>query len=154
MTSQKYAVIMGRMTNSESFGGFEQTTSTTITRVVDKITITTARQFNFPSAMYRKNGLSKFKAAKLFYNKKDRKIGIEFVQSQEEGSFKLITSGEDGKHGAYIVAKNFFFLNDIKPPKKAKRYGYQKVALKTLGADRSGTMFVLDLNDNSRKEET
>lgn len=145
---------MKAMVKNEVFGGFEQTTSTALARVVDKITITTAKQFNFPSAMYKKNNLAKYKAAKLFYNKKDRKIGIEFIQAQEEGSFKLITSGEDGKHGAYIVAKSFFFLNDIKPPKKAKRYSYQKVGLKKLGANRPGTMFVVDLNISTGKEET
>lgn len=130
---------------TETFGGFKQTASTSIMRLVDKITITAGRQFNLPSAMYRKNGLHRFKAARLFYNKAERKIGIEFITQQEEGTFKLIESGEKARYGAYIVAKNFFFLNDLKAPKKAKRYDYKKVGIKGLGANRPGTLFIIDL---------
>jgi hypothetical protein len=138
------------MDKIETFGGFTQTTSTTLSRVVDKITLTTAKHFNFPSAMYRKNKLSRYKAARLFYNKKDRLIGIEFIPTTEEGAFKLIPSGEDAKYGAYIVAKSFFFLNNLRAPHKAQRYDYRTVGLKKLGAARPGTMFVIDLN---KKEE-
>ncbi len=131
--------------NIESFGGFTQTTSTTLSRVVDKITLTTARHFNFPSAMHRKNKLAKFKSARLYYNRKENQIGIEFIPGLEEGAFKLIPSGENAKYGAYIVAKSFFFLNDIKAPKKAQRYDYHKTSLKKLGAKRPGTLFVINL---------
>lgn len=138
---------------TETFGGFQQTTSTSITRVVDKITITAAKQFNLPSAMYRKNNLAQYKAARLFYNKQDKKIGLEFITELEEGAFKLIQSGENGKYGAYIVAKNFFFLNDLRPPKQAKRYEYQKINLRDLGADRDGTIFVIDLKEKEKEHE-
>ncbi len=140
-------------TKTEVFGGFKQTASTAVTRLVDKITVTAAKQFNLPSAMYKKNGLYKFKAARLYYNKAERKVGIEFIAEQEEGSFKLIQSGEEAKYGAYIVAKNFFFMNDLKPPKKAKRYDYQKISLKSLGAARGGTMFVIDLKKKVGEDE-
>jgi len=132
----------------EKFGGFEQFVGTNISRLVDKISITKGSQFNFPTAMHRKNNLGRFKGVRLFYNKSDRKVGLEFVTDiqQDDGSLKLIPSGDEGQYGAYIVAKSFFFMNDLKPEKLAGRYDYEKVSLKKLGADRSGTMFVIDLN--------
>lgn len=134
--------------NTENFGGFEQFVSTNISRLVDKISITKGSQFNFPTAMHRKNNLNKYSAVKLFYNKKERKIGLEFISTQTEndGSLKLIASGDKGQYGAYIVAKNFFFMNDLKPDKLAGRYNYTKNGLKSLGADRTGFMYVIDLN--------
>lgn len=134
--------------NKETFGGFEQFVSANITRLVDKISITKVNQFNFPTAMFRKNNLTRFKAVRLFYNKAERKVGLEFIASPQpdDGSLKLIPSGDEGQYGAYIVAKSFFFMNDLNPEKLAGRYDYDKVSLEDLGASRAGTMFVIDLN--------
>ena len=137
----------------EKFGGFEQFVSSNITRLVDKISITKGNQFNFPTAMYKKNNLTRFKAVRLFYNKGDRQVGLEFISDPqpEDGSLKLVPSGDEGQYGAYIVAKSFFFMNDLNPEKLAGRYDYEKVSLKKLGADRAGTLFVIDLSKKGEK---
>ena len=137
----------------EKFGGFEQFEGTSISRLIDKISITRGSQFNFPTAMHRKNNLARYKAVRLFYNKKERKIGLEFVADPlpDDGSLKLIPSGDKGQYGAYIVAKSFFFLNDLKPEKLADRYDYEKVNLKRLGAERQGIMYVIDLTKKEDK---
>ncbi len=134
---------------TEKFGGFEQFAGTSISRLVDKISITRGSQFNFPTAMHRKNKLSRYKAVRLFHNKKERKIGLEFIAEPQpdDGSLKLIPSGEEGQYGAFIVAKSFFFLNDLQPAKLAGRYNYEKISMKQLGAERQGVLYVIDLNE-------
>ena len=141
------------MNNIEKFGGFEQFVGADISRLVDKISITKGSQFNFPTAMHRKNKLGRYKAVKVYFNKKERQIGLEFISEPQsgDGSLKLIPSGDKGQYGAYIVAKSFFFLNDLKPMKLAGRYEYDKASIKQLGAERAGTLYVIDLN---KKGET
>lgn len=141
------------MSKDNTIGGFEQFIGTNMSRLVDKITITKGSHFNLPTAMYRKNSINKFKFVKLFYNKKDSQIGFEFtnIQEPEDGSLKLVPSGDKGQYGAYIVAKSFFFMNSLKPEKLAGRYDYAKKTLKSLGADRPGFMYVIDLKKEAGK---
>lgn len=136
---------------STKIGGFEQFVSPSNTRLVDSISITKNSQFNFPTAMYNINKLEGFKAVRLYLNKKDNQIGIEFLSEQEDGDFKLIPSGENARYGAYMVAKSFFIINKLKPEKLAGRYDYSKVSLKKLGSERPGFMYVLDLNKKEDK---
>lgn len=138
------------MYNENNFADFEAFKNEGLTRVIDKITITKGNQFNFPTAMYKRNHLSNYKAARLYYNKKAQQIGIEFLEDQEDGTFKLILS-EQGRYGAYIVAKSFFFLNELKAENYAARYTYKTVKFSDMGADRPGALYVIDLKD---KEES
>lgn len=112
-----------------------------ITRFVDKITITRSHHFNFTTAMSRTNKLDQYEAVRLYWNKADKQIGIEFLKERVDGTLKLIKSG---KYGSYIVAKGFFIMNGLKPEKLAGRYDYKKVSLKKLGADRAGFIFVIE----------
>lgn len=113
-----------------------------ITRFVDKITITKSYQLSFPTAMSRTNKLDQYSGVRLYWNKADKQIGIEFLKDRPDGTFKLIKSGN---FGSYIVAKGFFILNKLDPKKLAYKYEYKRHSLKKLGADRPGVMFVIDL---------
>jgi hypothetical protein len=131
---------------NNSIGGFAPFKNEGLTRVVDKITITKVNQFNFPSAMYKRNRLDRYQAVRLYYNKASWEIGLEFLEEHEEGSFKLVLS-EEGRYGAYIVAKSFFFFNGLTAQLLAGRYSYKAVNLAEMGADRPGTMYIIDLKD-------
>lgn len=135
------------MIKNDNIGSFEQFIGSNMSRLVDKITITKGSHFNLPTAMYRKNKINNFKYVKLFYNKKEHQIGFEFTTSQEpeDGSLKLVPSGDKGQYGVYIVAKSYFFMNNLDPLKLHGRYEYAKKTLKSLGADRPGFMYVIDL---------
>lgn len=137
--------------DNSTFSGFKQFTNETLTRVVDKISITKGSQFNFPTAMYKKNRLSQFKAARLYYNKERQLVGIEFIPELEDGAFKLVLSAE-GRYGAFIVAKSFFFMHDLDAKRYARRYNYKKLNLEELGAGRPGTMFAIDLKEKEEKD--
>lgn len=127
-------------------GGFTPFKNEGLTRVVDKITITKVNQFNFPSAMYKRNHLDRYQAVRLYYNRVSQEIGLEFLKDHEDGSFKLVLS-EEGRYGAYIVAKSFFFFNELSAMQLAGRYSYKAVNLAEMGADRPGTMYIIDLKD-------
>jgi hypothetical protein len=140
------------MNNFNSFADFKPFQNEGLTRVIDKITITKGNQFNFPTAMYQRNHLKNYKAVRLYYNKKASQVGIEFLKDQEEGSFKMILS-EGGRYGAFIVAKSFFFLNDLKAEDYAGRYSYDSVKFTDMGADRPGSLYVISLKDEGEASD-
>jgi hypothetical protein len=129
-----------------NIAGFEAFQNEGLTRVVDKITITKVNQFNFPTAMYKRNKLHRYSAVRIYFNRADMQVGLEFLNEYENGSFKLILS-EEGRYGAYIVAKSFFFFNELEAKQFAGRYGYKTVNLSEMDAKRLGVMYIIDLKD-------
>lgn len=134
------------MNNTPTINGFAAFKNEGLTRVVDKITITKVNQINFPTAMYKRNQLSQYSAVQLYFNKDTQQVGLEFLKEQVEGSFKLSLS-EEGKYGAFIVAKSFFFFNELDAEKLAGRYSYKRVNFSDMSVDRPGAMYIIDLKD-------
>lgn len=126
--------------------GFELFDNSSMTRVVDKISLTKSYQFNFPAAFYTKNRIKGMQGVLLYFNKTDSKIAVRFIKELDDKSFRLSLSN-GGKYGAYIAAKSFFTLNNIKMPEHAGRYDYKeinngdiKLFVIDLGSREGGTM--------------
>ena len=104
--------------------GFELFDNQSITRVVDKITITKNYMLNFPSAFYKINKINNEKSVLLYYNKNEQKIGIEFQEEVDPRGFRITSSGSSQNGGGYITAKNFFAMNGLIGKIKLGRYNY------------------------------
>ncbi len=125
--------------NSSPLEGFELFDSSSMSRVVNKITITKSNQLNFPAAFYTINKLNGKKGAVLYFNKTSQKIAIQFTDEVTPQGFKLALSSE-GKYGAYVSVRSFFTLNGIDNKKYADRYDYEKID------DANGQpIFIIDL---------
>lgn len=125
--------------NQTPLDGFELFDNSTMSRVVDKITVTKSNQLNFPAAFYTINKLAGKKGAMLYFNKASQKIAVQFTDEVKPQGFKLALSNE-GKYGAYISVRSFFTLNGIDNKKYAKRYDYDKII------DSDGQpIFIIDL---------
>jgi hypothetical protein len=130
-----------------TLAGFELFDSSTMSRVVDKITITKSNQLNFPAAFYTINKLAGKKGAMLYFNKASQKIAVQFTDEVKPQGFKLALSN-GGKFGAYISVRSFFTLNGIDTKKYAKRYDYEKIA------DPSNqSIFIIDLTKGEEGSE-
>lgn len=130
--------------NNSPLEGFELFDNSSMSRVVNKITITKSNQLNFPAAFYSINKLDGKKGAMLYYNKDAKKIAIQFIDVVNDQSFKL-TLSNNGKYGAYISVRSFLTLNNIEMPQNAGRYDYKVVT----GAN-GEQMFIIDL---TKREE-
>lgn len=124
--------------------GFELFDNNSISRVVDKITITKNYSINFPSAFYKINGLSDERSVLLYYNKETNQIGIEFKKELDDRGFKITNSG-DGNTSGYITAKNFFALNGLIGNVEPRRYEYEKILRDSMENTCSNHFFVVKL---------
>ncbi|MDO4889423.1 MAG: hypothetical protein Q4A25_01885 [Candidatus Saccharibacteria bacterium] len=123
--------------------GFELYDNQSISKVVNKITITKNYLINFPSAFYRINKLENAKCVLLYFKRSTNQIAIKFLKSYDERGFKI--SGSDRLHsGGYITAKNFFAVNGLVGEIRTGRYDYSNVKIRENGFDYDD-LFVLQL---------
>jgi hypothetical protein len=113
-------------TNASPLEDFELFDNSTMSRVVNKITITKSNQLNFPAAFYSINNLDGKKGAMLYFNKVAQKIAVQFIDEVNDKGFKLALSN-NGKYGAYVSVRSFLTLNNIEMPRYAGRYDYEKI---------------------------
>ncbi len=122
--------------------GFILFDNSSVSRVVDKITITKNYLINFPSAFYKINNLNGKKSVLLLYNQDARQIAIIFKDDYDNRGFKITTSN-NGQGGGYITAKNFFAMHNLIGKIKVGRHTYERHAIKKGDCDEDA--FVLQL---------
>lgn len=109
-----------------------------------KISITKAESFGFPSAFYKENNLSRFKAAKLYYDKGTKVIGIKFIESaDDDASFRIMTYGAGNKISAGFGARSFFNKYELDVEKIYGKYDYVSKQL-----DNIGELFLIQITEN------
>ena len=119
-------------------------------RFEDRITVTGTRHIGLPTQFYKDNNLQDYGFAVMFYDKVKNAIGIKFTNTKEEGAIAIATHNQG--YGGYISATSFFKANRINAKKYANRYDYKKIALKDVGFDEDGELFVFELKEKDRKE--
>jgi len=114
-------------------------------RLENRITLTKSNSIGFPQKFYHDNGIKNFKYAVLFWDEKNKAIGIYFTNEEEKGGFKVI---HGQKYGAQIVVRSFLNENNIDPRIYHGRYEWSKYNLEGIGE-----IFVIKLKEQSRNKE-
>ena len=107
-----------------------------------RISLTGSRSFGFPTMFYEENKIAKYKYVVLYYDEKQKAVGIKFTADKEEPhKFTLIKSK---KYGASIVATSFFKKYKLDPKKYKRKYNWKKVRTDF------GILFVIELNEGQK----
>lgn len=112
-------------------------------RQENRITLTKSNSIGFPQKFYQDNGIKNFKYAVLFWDEKNKAIGIYFTNEDEKGGFKIIHSQ---KYGAQVVVRSFLKENNINPKIYHGRYDWEKYNLEGVGE-----LFVIKLEERDKK---
>lgn len=110
-------------------------------RVEKRITITKSESIGFPTGFHKSEGLEGQKFVTLFYDRKNKAIGIQFTNEEKaESSFSLAHNKRG--YGAGIVARSFFKANDIDTKKYYGRYDWKKQFVGGIG-----NMYIIELKE-------
>lgn len=105
------------------------------------IAITTNGTISLYSGFTRKNNISSFPFCIILYDKEQKLLGLQFGGDElGEGAYRI--NHEPNGHTAYIIAKNFFIINDELSLTDLKG---KYVPEKFEDAERKN-VFILDLN--------
>lgn len=109
----------------------------------DRITITKSNSIGLPTKFYQDNQIKNFKYATLFWDEKNKAIGIHFANEEEKSGFKII---HGKKYGGQIVVRSFLKSYNIDPQVYYGRYEWEKHELEGVGE-----VFVIRLKERSKK---
>ncbi len=114
-------------------------------RSEDRITITKNNSIGFPTKFYNDNNIKRFEYVLLFWDIKNKAIGIKFTNEESEKSkFKIIHSKIG--YGGSITARSFFRGNNIDPKIYCGRYEWKKEK-----AEGIGEIFIIELKERAAK---
>ena len=109
-------------------------------RYESRITVTASRSIGFPTLFYNKNNIGSYKYVILYLDDKQKAIGIQFSNDEEEPhKFTLIKS--KAGYGGNIVATSFFKRYGIDPKVYKGKYNWKKVKTQF------GELFVIELRE-------
>ncbi len=112
-------------------------------RFEDRITITKSYSIGFPTRFYNDNNVKNFKYAVLFWDEKNRAIGVGLTNNEEEKNKFSIMHNSTG-YGGGVVARSFFRSLGIDPKKYYGRYDWEKNDV-----DGFGKIFVIKLKERN-----
>jgi len=116
-------------------------------RQEDRITVTKSNSIGLPQKFYQDNGIKNFKYAVLFFDGKNKAIGIYFTNDEKEKSaFKIIHSKKG--YGGQIVVRSFFKICGIDSRIYRGRYKWEKYNLEGVGE-----VFVIELKERDKNKE-
>lgn len=130
------------------FTKFERYTKD-VTRVIDKITLTTSRQIGFPQAFARKHNIHAFEGIILYWEPDSKAIAVEFTNDVGQKGFTKMVKSE--KYGAYAGISTFLSTHSIEPKDYQRRYDYQKIDPNLIGASAESPVFVFQLIENDKE---
>ncbi len=126
-----------------SFQKFERTNA----RLEDRITITGSRAFGFPTKFFQDNNIGRFKYVVLYYDEKNKGVGFQFSNDeQEKHKFTLIKSKQG--YGGSAVATSFFKIYNLEPKRYKGRYKWKKKNIPGIGK-----LFIINLGDKVEEEK-
>lgn len=114
---------------------FEKTNA----RLESRITITSSYSFGFPQKFYRDNNIDKYKYVVLFFDKKNKAVGLHFTNDEEEANKFTVIKNKSG-YGGSIVARSFFKTYNLDPKEYKGRYEWTKQEVPGMGE-----VFVIEL---------
>ncbi len=122
-----------------------------MTRVIDKITLTTSKQIGFPQAFAKKHALLDYEGVLLYWNDEQKVIAVRFTNDMDEkGVMKLVKSD---RYGAYVSVSTFLATYSIDPKKYQRRYDYEQAKPELFGLDTKDPVFVFQLLPLTMPEE-
>ena len=127
---------------------FTETPNTTA-KVINTITLTNNEFLSFPTfflEQYRIREMGDEIGLKLFYDKENMAIAMQFVSGDSPGLYKLNMSD---KYGATSKVRAFLLNNSLDIKKYAGKHEYKKYSASTLGLDGSD-VFVIELDNGGR----
>lgn len=114
-----------------------------LTRVVDKITLTTSKQLGFPQAFAQKQHVHDYEGIILYWEPELKAIAVQFTNNvAEKGFIKLVKSE---KYGAYAGVSTFLATHSLDPKKFERRYDYEEIRPDQIGAPSDTKVFVFKL---------
>ncbi|MGI8633800.1 MAG: hypothetical protein ACR2KZ_00205 [Segetibacter sp.] len=123
-----------------------------VTRVVDKITLTTSKQLGFPQAFTRKHNIHDYEGIILYWEPEEKAIAVQFTNMADEKGF--IRTVKNEKYGAYAGISTFLATHSIIPKDYQRRYDYEKILPSLIGAPDESQVFVFKLKEKEEKRET
>lgn len=121
-------------------------------RFEDRITVTRNRALGLPTQFFIDNNIADYKYAVLFFDKETMSVGIMFTNDEDVPGKIAITRNNQG-YGGHILATSFFKANRINTKKFSGRYDYEKKALRSVGLDKDGEMFIIQLKEKENADE-
>ena len=112
-------------------------------RLENRITLTKSNSIGFPQQFYQNNEIKNFKYVILYWDEKNKAIGIYFANEKEKGGFKII---HGQKYGAQVVVRSFLKENNIDPKIYYGRYDWEKYNLEGVGE-----IFVIKLRGRNKE---
>ena len=120
------------------------------TRTKVFISVTERKSFGLSRAFLDKHHISKDQKAVILFDKDTNRFALHFSSNNPDFGFAIRIANE--KHGAAVVAKSFFDLKQIDVKRYAGRYSeYEVLDLKSLGIDKDGTAYVIQLKESPDK---
>lgn len=116
-------------------------------RLENRITITKSNSIGFPSKFYKDNEIRKYKYVVLFYDKKQKAVGIQFMNDEDEKNKFSVIHSKKG-YGGSVVVRSFFKTYDIDPKLYYGRYDWKKYT-----SEETGKLFVIDLKEREVEGE-
>ena len=104
-----------------------------------KIGINKSGLIRLSSGFCRATNIIKFKYTVLFYEKKNKSIGLKFTNTRERG----ILSVTKDRTGATLSAKSFMKANNLSLKGIARRYDWEKQVIHDIGE-----LFIIELENN------
>ena len=120
-----------------------------VSRIVDKITLTTSRQIGFPQAFARKHMVHDFEGIILYWEPISKSIAVEFTNDISQKGFTRIVKSE--KYGAYAGISTFLSTHSLNPRNYQRRYDYQKIDPTLIGAPEGSSVFVFKLIESIKE---
>ena len=117
----------------------------TTAKVINTVTLTNNEFLSFPTFFLQQHRIREMGdeiGLKLFYDKENKAMAIQFMNGNETGLYKLNISD---KYGATSKVRAFLLNNDLDVKKLAGKYEYKKYSATELGLDGSD-IFVLNLS--------
>lgn len=108
-------------------------------RLEDRITVTKSHSIGFPQKFYQDNNVKNYKYAVLYWDDKNKAIGIKFTNDEKEKNGFSIIHSKIG-YGGGISAKSLFKTYHIDPAIYYGRYEWKKY-----NQEGVGEIFVINL---------
>ena len=99
-------------------------------RLENRITVTKSSSIGLPTKFYQDNRIKNFRYAILFWDDKNKAIGIYFTEEKDKKGFRII---HGQKYGGQIVVRSFLKTYDIDPQIYHGRYEWEKYDLEGIG---------------------
>ncbi|MBL8122410.1 hypothetical protein JNM87_06730 [Candidatus Saccharibacteria bacterium] len=122
-----------------------------MTRVIDKITLTTSKQIGFPQAFTKKHSLLDYEGVLLYWNPEQKAVAVRFTNDMDaKGVMKLVKSD---RYGAYVSVSTFLATYSIDPKEYQRRYDYDQVDPGLFGLTTQDPVFVFVLEPLLKQED-